>query len=201
MNAAVITETRPKAIIPEIIEQHLSMLPDDFDLVIFCSKENERNFRDYNRILNQYYVTVHTLHDYNRLMTSEFYWSKLLAYEHVLVFQTDSKILRTGIEEFYKWDMIGAPWLFQETGCNGGLSLRTPKVMMETLKAIPYHPGYGYEDVFYSNQIGPRGELAPRSECKKFSCETIFELGTFGFHALKNYMNHEQIKQIENQYN
>ena len=200
MNAAVITETRPMAIIPEIIEQHLSMLPDDFELIVFCSKENVRNFLDFDRHINKYMVTIRSLHDYNMLMTSSFYWSKLLAYEHVLIFQTDSKILRTGIEEFYEWDFIGSPWIFQPHGGNGGLSLRTPKVMMETLKAIPYHPGYGYEDVYYSNNLGKRGKLAPRKECEKFACETIFKMGTFGCHALKNYMNHEQIKQIEMQY-
>ncbi len=200
MNAAVITETRPKAIIPEIIGQHLSMLPDDFELVVFCSKQSERNFTDYEGKFNKYIVNVNTLHDYNRLMTSDFYWSKLLAYDHALIFQTDSKILRPGIEEFYKWDFIGSPWIFQPHGGNGGLSLRTPNVMMETLKAIPYHPGYGYEDVYYSNNLGERGKLAPRNECEKFACETIFKLGTFGCHAIKNYMNHEQIEQIENQY-
>ncbi len=200
MNAAVITETRPKAIIPEIIEQHLSMLPDDFELIVFCSKENERNFLDFDRHINKYFVNIRSLHDYNMLMTSEFYWSKLLAYDHVLIFQTDSKILRTGIEEFYDFDLVGAPWKFQDHGCNGGLSLRTPKVMMDILKAIPYN-GNPYEDVFYSNNMNGFGKLASRNECKKFSCETIFELGTFGFHAIKNYMNHEQVKQIENQYN
>ena len=198
MNAAVITETRPKAIIPEVIKQHLSMLPDDFELVVFCSKENIRYFTDFD--CQKYIVYIHSLNDYNKLMTSEFYWSKLLAYDHVLVFQTDSKILRTGIEEFYKWDYCGSPWKFQDIGGNGGISLRTPKVMMKTLRAIPYHPGYGYEDVYYCNNLGQRGKIAPRKICKKFGCETIFKLGTFAYHAIDKYMNHEQIEQIENQY-
>ncbi len=200
MNAAVITETRPKAIIPEIIEQHLSMLPDDFELIVFCSKENVRNFYDFDRNINKYFVTIRSLHDYNMLMTSDFYWNKLLAYEHVLIFQTDSKILRTGIEEFYDYDFIGAPWKFQDKGGNGGISLRTPKVMMDIIKSIPYN-GNPFEDVFYSNNVEKFGNLAPRSECEKFGCETIFKLGTFSCHAIKNYMNHEQVKQIENQYN
>ena len=199
MNAAVITETRPKAIIPEIIEQHLSMLPDGFDLVVFCSKENERNFSDYKGKFNKYYVTVNTLHDYNRLMTSEFYWSKLLAYEHVLIFQTDSKILRTGIEEFYDYDYVGSPWLFQEKGGNGGISLRTPKVMMNILKSIPYN-GNPYEDVFFSNNMKDFGKLAPRSECEKFGCETIFKLGTFACHAINSYFTKDQVHKINTQY-
>ncbi|MCH7827572.1 MAG: hypothetical protein IIC75_06335 [Bacteroidetes bacterium] len=199
MNAAVITETRPKAIIPEIIEQHLSMLPDNYELIVFCSKESERNFTDYSGKFNKYIVKVNTLHDYNMLMTSQWYWSKLLAYEHVLIFQTDSKILRPGIEVFYEWDYIGSPWKFQDHGGNGGLSLRTPKVIMQIIKNIHYS-GIPYEDVFLSNHLEKYGKLAPRSECKKFSCETIFELGTFAYHAIQNYMSHGQIEQIENQY-
>lgn len=199
MNAAVITETRPKAIIPEIIEQHLSMLPDDYELVVFCSKESERNFTDYSGKFSKYFARIHNLHDYNMLMTSDFYWSKLLAYEHVLIFQTDSKILRPGIEEFYEWDYIGSPWKFQDHGGNGGLSLRTPKVMMKILKDV-FYTGIPYEDVYYSNHLEKYGKLAPRSVCGKFGCETIFKLGTFGYHAIKNYMNYEQIEQIENQY-
>ena len=200
MNAAVITETRPMAIVPEIIEQHLSMLPDDFELVVFCSKENEGNFSDYKGKFKKHFVTINTLHDYNMLMTSEFYWSKLLKYDHVLVFQTDSKILRTGIEEFYDWDYVGSPWLFQDHGGNGGVSLRTPKVMMETIKNVPYN-GNPFEDVYFSNNLDRFGKLAPRKVCEKFGCETIFKLGTFSYHAIKTYMNHEQIKEIENQYN
>lgn len=197
MNAAVITETRPMATIQQTIEDHLSMLPDDYELVVFCSKQNIRYFNAFD--CRKYIVNVNTLHDYNKLMTSEFYWSKLLAFDHVLVFQTDSKILRTGIEEFYEWDYVGSPWKFQHHGGNGGGSLRTPKVMMEILKAIPYN-GNPFEDVFYSNNMKGFGKLAPRSECEKFGCETIFKLGTFLYHAISNYMNHEQVKQIENQY-
>ena len=197
MNCAVITETRQMAIIPQVIESHLSMLPD-FDLVVFCSNENKRYFNGID--CTKYIVSVNTLNDYNNLMTSEFYWSKLLAYEHALIFQTDSKILRQGIEEFYKWDYIGAPWKFQDHGGNGGLSLRSPKVMRNIINECHYS-GNPYEDVWFSNHLTKYGILAPRNECKKFSCETIFELGTWGYHAIKNHMNHEQIGLIQNQYN
>ena len=199
MNAAVITETRPKAIIPEIIEQHLSMLPDDFELIVFCSKESEENFMDFDYNVNKYHVNIRSLYDYNMLMTSSFFWSKLLTYNRVLIFQTDSKILREGIEEFYEWDYIGAPWKFQDKGGNGGLSLRNPKVMLEIIKSIPYN-GNPYEDVFYSNNMQRFGKLAPRNECKKFSCETIFKLGTWGHHAINSYLTKDEVRKINIQY-
>lgn len=195
MNAAVITETRHFD--PQIIRDHLSMLPDDFELVAFCSEANKRLFNEFD--CEKHIVSINNLNDYNRLLTSTFFWDKLQQFDRVLIFQTDSKILRKGIEEFYEYDYIGSPWKFQDKGGNGGLSLRNPKVMLSIIKSIPYN-GNPYEDVFYSNNMQNFGNLAPRPECKKFACETIFELGTWGFHAISNYMTNEQIKTIENQY-
>ena len=141
MNAAVITETRQFD--PQIIRDHLSMLPYDFELVVFCG-DNTKCFWEFN--FAKYNVSINNLNDYNRLLTSRFFWDKLQQYERVLIFQTDSKILRKGIEEFYEWDYLGAPWRFQDNCGNGGLSLRNPKVMLEMIKSIPYN-GNPYEDV------------------------------------------------------
>lgn len=195
MNAAVITETRHFN--PQIIRDHLSMLPDDFELVVFCSDRNLRLFKEFE--CTKYLTTINNLHDYNNLLTSVSFWEKLINYDRVLIFQTDSKILRKGIEEFYDADYYGAPWKFQDHGGNGGLSLRNPKVMHEMVTKLNYN-GNPFEDVWFSNNIEKFGKLAPRSECKKFACETIFELGTFACHAIGNYMSHEQVNKIENQY-
>ncbi len=195
INAAVITETRNFN--PQIIRDHLVMLPDDFELVVFCSDNNQRCFKEFD--CKKYIVSINNLNDYNRLLTSTFFWDKLQQYNRVLIFQTDSKILRKGIEKFYEFDYIGSPWKFQDKGGNGGLSLRNPKVMRKMVDELNYI-GNPYEDVWFSNNIEKFGNLAPRTECKKFACETIFELGTFAIHAIKNYMTNEQIKQIENQY-
>ena len=195
-NAAVITETRNFN--PQIIRDHLDMLPDNFDLIVFCGDSNAHLFNEFECI--KYNTSINNLNDYNRLLTSLYFWDKLQHFDKVLIFQTDSKILREGIEEFYKWDYVGAPWLFQEKGGNGGLSLRDPKIMLEIIESEPYNPGYGYEDVYFSNKVENYGNLAPRNICKKFSCETIFELGTWGYHAIQNYMTNEQISKIENQY-
>ena len=196
MNAAVITETRTKRNINDIIHDHLSYLPDDYELVIFCSEENKHLFKEFN--CKKYIVRVHSLATYNVLMTSSYYWDKLIHYERVLIIQWESRILRKGIEKFYKYDYVGAPWKFQERGGNGGLSLRNPKVMKETILKVPYSISLGYEDVYFCNQM--KGKLAPRSICKTFSCETIFELNTFGFHAIQNYLSSDECEQIKNQY-
>jgi len=73
-------------------------------------------------------------------------------------------LLRTGIEEFYEWDYVGAPWKFQQHGGNGGLSLRNPKAMIEVIKRKPYKPEYGNEDLYICNVLKemPEFKLAPR---------------------------------------
>jgi len=185
--------------ISDLIDAHLKFLPG-WDLVVFHGKYNKNNFTKYQ--CKKYYAEVNSLRDYNTLMTSTYYWDKLLSYDRVLIFQTDSMILREGIEDFLPYDYIGAPWKFQSHGGNGGLSLRNPRVMYSILTKVPYNASLGYEDVYFCNHINMvTGFLAPRSACSSFACETIFQLGTWGYHAIDNYLGHEEIKQIKNQYN
>ena len=195
MNAAVIIETRNYARIPEIVEDHLKYLPG-FELVVYCSKNNIKHFDQFN--CQKYFVNVNNLSDYNRLMTSLNFWDKLKKFNRVLIFQTDSRILREGIDEFLGYSYIGAPWKFQDHGGNGGVSVRNPKTMIEIIKKTPYNPFLGFEDVYFSNHI--KEGLAPREVCRKFSCETIFEMGTFAYHAIETHLNHEQVEKIKNQY-
>lgn len=145
---------------------------------------------------------VRTLNDYNALMTSKQLW-EMIPFDKVLIFQQDAKLLKYGIEEFTEWDYVGAPWKFQQHGGNGGLSLRSKEMMLKIITSAPYQgPSIdGYEDVYFSNNMEKfGGKLAPREVCEQFSVEGIFKLGTLGYHAIDKYLNHEQVKQIKNQY-
>jgi hypothetical protein len=53
------------------------------------------------------------------------------------------------------------------------------------------------EDVFFSCFVK---EVAPREVCEKFACETEFRLGTFGYHAIDEWLTAEECKQIKEQY-
>ena len=147
---------------------------------------------------------IHSLHDYNKLMTSKEFWLKLEEFDRVLICQTDAQILRTGIESFLVWDYVGSPWKFQEHGGNGGFSLRNPKAMLECIKNSPYEGAgvHGHEDVYFSNQLrwSERYKLAPRNICEIFSCEAIFKLDTFGYHAIEKYLTFEECHKIKTQY-
>ena len=199
MNAAVITETRQFN--PQIIKDHLSMLPDDFELVVFCGDNNLRCFKEFD--CKKYTTVINSLNDYNRLLTSTFFWDRLQQYDRVLIFQTDSKILRRGIEEFYEYSFIGAPLYHINFPCmNGGLSLRDPKAMLDVINRISWHIGLGYEDIFYCNALknDSRYKLPTKEIAQSFSVETIFNLGSLGIHAANKYLSNDQMNKILSQY-
>ena len=202
MNAAVIVETR-KIDLLEVVKRHLDYLPL-WDLIIFCSDseyaEKELGDKFHNKII--YYEfdgNEFNQIKYNQLLTSLYFWDLLKAYERVLLFQHDSGLLRGGIEYFLEYDYVGSPWQFQKHGGNGGLSLRSPKAMIQVIKSVKfnYHL-HGNEDVYFCNHLK---NIAPREICSKFACETIFKLGTIGYHAIDKYLSQKEVTLILNQYN
>lgn len=178
---AVIVENRFD--VSKIVEDHKKFLPESWEVKVLQPN-------------------IKTIADYNKLLTSISFWESLLDYDRVLIFQHDSALLKKGIEKFKKWDYIGAPWKFQEHGGNGGLSLRNPKAMVECIKKQQWNPSLGNEDVYFCNLLVkmPEFKLADRNACRKFSCETIFQLGTLGYHAIEKYLTEDQVEKIKHQY-
>jgi hypothetical protein len=122
---------------------------------------------------------------YNNVITDGAFWDKL-PFDKVLVFQADSWLVRHGVEEFFEYDYVGAPWQWQHEGGNGGLSLRTKSVMLDIIKKFPYSSLLGNEDVYFSNHIGyVGGKLAPREVCSKFSMEATYYPNTLGVHSAR----------------
>lgn len=206
MYAAVIVETRILPNLKEIIDGHMSRLPRGWDLVIYHGSANEKAMRAAaEHIKTVMFVNMHlhgmSIREYNQLLTNRVFWLNLCKYERVLIFQTDSMLLRKGIEEFLEWDYVGAPWEWQDHGGNGGLSIRNPHVMGKIVSTFQWNGDN--EDTFFSNLLNDKpifGRLAPRGVAKRFSCETIFNLGTLGYHAADKYMTKEQFNQIKTQY-
>jgi hypothetical protein len=148
-----------------------------------------------------YKPKIKSIADYNKLFTSPKFWRKFVDYDMVLIFQHDSALLRSGIEDFYQYDYIGAPWKFQQHGGNGGLSLRNPRIMLYICNTFTYNNREN-EDVYFSNIMHRHnvGNLAPRNECAKFAVETIYSLGTFGYHAIDKYLTKEELESVQTQY-
>jgi hypothetical protein len=143
------------------------------------------------------HVSVDSIADYNALLLSIEFWHRLARYHRVLMFQTDSEILRDGVEPFLAYDYVGAPfaWDYGHPGGNGGLSIRNPAAM---LRVIRDHPGWRQnEDLCFSSFVS---NVAPLAVCERFSCETTAMPGTFGCHAIDAWLTKPECRRIREQY-
>jgi hypothetical protein len=202
--AAIIIEGRYYPNLKKIVDDHAKFLPSGTDIYIFDgSIHTKTTFASGGKNYFIEGISVKSLNEYNELLTNPKFWDKFTNYNRVLIFQTDSMLLRKGIEEFYDWDYVGAQFPFQRWGGNGGLSLRNPKTMKLICEKYPYIPqALGNEDVYVSNIMHDKsiGLLAPFGVCGRFSVESLFSLGTLGYHAIEKYLTPTQCKQIKEQY-
>jgi len=199
MNGAVIVETR-NVNIESVIDRHLKYLPGWECTVFHYDNFDIDNLKiDYPVKFVKLKINIKCRKDYNVLMTSKEFWESI-PYDTVLVFQSDSGILRKGIDKFLIWDWVGAPWTFQSWGGNGGLSIRTKKVMLDIIKKCTYTNIN--EDVWFCNIMlkNKIGILAPRHICRQFCIESIYELGTFAYHAIEIYFSNPLCQKIYSQY-
>eukprot|EP01041_Mallomonas_annulata_P002504 gene2504-4865_t len=132
---------------------------------------------------------------YNRVVKSVSFWSSLAAIaDRVLIFQTDSVMLRSGIDEFLSYDYIGAPWstnpkdpntlwirriqrhkgLLGGVG-NGGFSLRNPRAMLNIVSTKMKKGDNSFEDTFfiYNMANNMNYKLPKREVAYHFALEMI----------------------------
>jgi len=195
-NAVIFIETRLLSNLKEKQLEFMKWLPD-WDHIAVCSWKNERLLTGH-KIIKE----INSIYDYNILLTSLDFWEMFIQYDRVLICHPDSGILRNGIEEFLEWEYVGASWLFQNYGGNGGFSLRCPKKMLNICKRWEYNPSQGNEDIFFSNIMHYQGgKLAPQEVCDQFAVENKFVLGSLGYHFGRDcILTDSQRHQIMNQY-
>jgi len=143
---------------------------------------------------------LNSIHEYNKRLTSLEFWNQFDE-ENILIIQHDSAILRHGIEDYFQYDFIGAPiqWI-EFPAMNGGFSLRRKSAMINVIKNYHYN-GLENEDLYFCNGLQQlNGNLPTFKVAKSFSCETIFNLGSLGYHAIDRYLTNEEINQIKTQY-
>lgn len=135
-----------------------------------------------------------TRDDYNRLLLQPRFW-KAFEGDKILIVQEDSLIFREGIDAFLQYDYIGAPWYYApmpekptaRVG-NGGFSLRTKQVMLDTLDKYESFVNLQLssseedipEDVFFSTHC--TGHVAPKDVAASFSVEYVQHAAPFGGH-------------------
>jgi hypothetical protein len=197
---AVIVEPRIDPKMLSVIKNHLYFLNENnssikWGLQVFHGIDNQEFIYDILKdIKNVKYVNTgvkdFTKIEYNQYIKSNDFWS-LVEGEKILTFQLDTLLLRFGIDEFLKYDYIGAPWSKPKENRfigNGGLSLRTKDVMIEiTKKHKEYEPRW--EDIFFVKWLDEYN-LPDIETAMKFSTETLFHPDTFGLHNPINISPH-----------
>jgi hypothetical protein len=172
---AVIVDGRD---IGNTIERHEKFLPSDWSIIHLRPQ-------------------INSIQDYNNFLTSRYMWEGMP--DVVLIFQQDSGLLCTGIEEFFGFDFIGANIKWMPGYMNGGLSLRTRASMLKVIDNVEYHGEN--EDLFFVDGLRKLGGVLPEKElCDRFSVETEYHLGSLGYHAIDKYLDPIQCKNIMVQY-
>lgn len=201
--AAVIVETRDVENLSDIIRTHMKFLPEDSILTIYHSEDTEYLKKDFPLASFILVESNFDIYEYNRLLKSADFWNRYSDFDRVLIFQSDSAILREGISDFYEWDYIGSSWKWNKDHCgNGGLSLRNPKVMLEIIEKFDLKVELN-EDHWFTKQMFDHkiGKLAPIDIADKFACEGKFVMGTLGYHAIDKWLTEQECFLIKTQYN
>ncbi len=186
---AVIVELREHSWMEHCLRNVAHFLPKSWSMLIVHGNENQEYIQ---QILTSWgmsdVIGLHNLgvgnvtrDEYSNLLKTAAFW-ELIPTRRTLIFQTDSMLLRHGLEDFHEWDYIGAPWNdfhVPEGVGNGGLSLRTVSVMKEIADRYgSSSPDSEMEDVFYARMLhlhgeGPEftGRLATRKAAHSFCVE------------------------------
>ncbi len=192
--AALIVEPRNHPLLERVVNNFYSKLIDhDFVFIIVHGTKNVDLAESMSRRLP--HVRLWNMGKenicvgaYNCMMARPHFWIDLInrfCPETVLIFQTDTLLLKDNIEDFLQWDYIGAPWSDnpEARGGNGGLSLRKVLPTLRTALRIPYEFGMGNEDIYYSKYMHELGyDVAPSPIGIQFSCESIVSKDPFGLH-------------------
>lgn len=196
---AVIVETREVENFGAIVKNHLHFLPDNFGLLVVCCKENEAFVgKELESVTGYSTMTLPSCKmdsaTYNELLTSFNFWRVIKA-NKVLIFQTDSLLLRKGIDRYLMTNYVGAPlYHFPMPSMNGGLSIRDVTEMQRITRDFKYRPNIdGNEDIYFCKFV--RG-VADKHLAQQFSVETIFFPTPIGVHACDKYLKPEESKVI-----
>jgi hypothetical protein len=132
--------------------------------------------------------------EYNQILTSYQFWEYFPTGSKVVIFQTDSIILRPGIEQFFEYDYVGAPWRDGLVG-NGGFSLRDRNCMMRIIQQFPFESLN--EDGWFASHVPlVQGKLPSTAIAYEFANETTSSLNPLGVHNIASYLSQEQVSAL-----
>ncbi len=200
---AVLIEPREHFLLESVFHNFLYRLADKEWM--FCIVHGQSNKEFVSNIVKEikgvylYPLQVDNLPipEYNKLLTSSNFWKTIPTdAEHILIFQTDTILLKNNIDDFLNYDYIGAPWHIANkntiVGGNGGLSTRKRSKMIEICdkKGITATN----EDLYFCH-YSPLN-LPTFENALKFSVENVYYCNPMGMHKSYGLLNHLLIKQL-----
>ena len=203
MYSAIIIEPRKHKALNYVLENFLTNLSTDWNIILFHGTTNIDFIHDIlathlhkhkERVtLVNMRIDNLSIRDYCNIFYGRFLINNKTIYDYIpnetfLVFQTDTLILNSPmITRFLQYDYVGAPWSHQpynnQTVGNGGLSLRKKSKMLEIIKKensskMDVFP----EDVFFSCPEIVSLNKPTHEEAMFFSVEECFSRFSFGCH-------------------
>lgn len=205
-NIAVIVEPRIMKELLYVIYNLHNKLPK-WRIQVFCGILNYdyiKKSKIYN-LLNKkglIYITKLNVDNltpvlYSDLLKTKKFWNEIRG-GNILIFQTDSCICNSKINNFLKYDYVGAPWKYGwsyggSVG-NGGLSFRKKNKMLEIIDKCKSNK---IEDVYFSFGCpGVNIKKPSFNEGKQFSVESEYYHKPFAVHAAWKYLEPWQLKKI-----
>jgi hypothetical protein len=210
LNEAVLIEYRIFPHLEFLIRNTILKLGTDWSYTVVCGLDN---YDFITEMCNKIHPNIKIIKThYNQLNQSTYstflasldFWN-LLTGKKILIYQEDSCIFKKNIQQFLKYDYIGAPWHSKQNDNsygvgNGGFSLRTKQCMIDVINTISIHNTefntstleymknakmtVGPEDVYFSlNMIKYNiGKVAKRGDAFNFSTESLANLNSLGGH-------------------
>lgn len=208
---AVIIEPRKHKALPFVLNNFLTNLSDEWEIMIFHGRKNKEyienilsnelyQYRHRIKKLIQLYIDNLSINQYNAILKSTSFY-KCISTEILLIFQVDSIILKENkdlINIFLNYDYVGAPWMNGQVG-NGGLSLRRKSKMIEVIENVDFN-FMDHEDNYFSYQRQVELKKPSFQVAQTFSVETVFHEKSFGIHAPWKHLNKYEMKFLINKY-
>ena len=205
---AVIIEPRKHKALSLVLNNFLTNLSDEWNIIIMHGNQNEEYVNDiinnelsiFTNRISTFNLNVDnlTIDDYNNLLKDKNFYNNIPT-EIFLIFQTDTIICEENkelINKFLNYHYVGAPWMHMngEVG-NGGLSLRKKSKMLEIIEKCPNNGGN--EDMYFAKTCidihKPNIEKA-----KEFSIESTYSEKSFGVHKPWLYLDENEIQKTKN---
>ena len=208
---SVLVEFRILPHIEFIIRNTIHKLGDKWSHTIICGNSNYDFMNNLCSEINTNIKIIKlnydnlTQNEYSNLLCTTDFWELVIG-EKILIYQEDSCIFKQNIEEFMKWDFIGAPFTKKGNNTpnkvgNGGFSLRTRKIMLDVINKIKleeteicsstlnYMKSVGLkncpEDIYFCKNMLQFniGTVAEWNAAFEFSTELVYNPNSLGGHC------------------